>query len=334
MAIYNEFNPFAAQWLRNLVAGGHIALGTVDARDIREVVPSDVREATQFHAFAGIGGWSLALRLAGWPDDVGVWTGSCPCQPFSEAGRRTGFDDERHLWPEWFRLIRECRPVTIFGEQVASSDGLRWLDVVSTDLEGAGYAFGAADLCAASVGAPHKRQRLFFVADAGGDECGKRRAGKKDERPLESSGRSETRVMGHAPNGENRAFAGQPDKGRATPITTGGPSFSGELGHASGTGLEGRSGKRGDHGEERASVERAGGAVHGFWSDAEWIPCIDGGARPIEPDTFPLVDGAAYRVGSGSTLEGKSRIGMISGYGNAIVPQVAATFIRAFMERN
>ena len=113
------------------------------------------------HFFAGIGVWSYALRLAGWPDNRPVWTGSCPCQPFSSAGKGAGFTDERHLWPEFFRLIRECRPATVFGEQVASKDGLAWLDLVQNSLESAGYACGALDTCAAGVGAPHIRQRLY-----------------------------------------------------------------------------------------------------------------------------------------------------------------------------
>lgn len=88
------------------------------------------------------------------------------CQPFSTAGKRKGTADERHLWPSFFHLIRQCRPVTIFGEQVASRDGLTWLDLVSSDLEGAGYACGAVDTCAAGFGAPHIRQRLYWVAYA------------------------------------------------------------------------------------------------------------------------------------------------------------------------
>lgn len=167
-ALYNEIDPFAVQWLRNLSDAGHIATGRVEPRSIVDLQPADLDGVTQFHTFAGIGVWSYALRLAGWPDGAPVWTGSCPCQPFSAAGGGGGLDDERHLWPEWFRLIRQCRPAIIFGEQVASPDGLRWLDVVSADLEGEGYAFGAADLCAAGVGAPHIRQRLFWVAHADG----------------------------------------------------------------------------------------------------------------------------------------------------------------------
>lgn len=108
--------------------------------------------------------WSHALRRAGWSDDQSVWTGSCPCQPFSAAGQKKGFNDERHLWPAWHRLIRECRPPVVFGEQVASA--LEWVDLVSNDLEGEGYAFGAADLCAAGFGGAHLRQRLYFVGVA------------------------------------------------------------------------------------------------------------------------------------------------------------------------
>ena len=165
-AYYNEIEPYAAEWLRNLIAAGHIADGTVDTRSIEDVRPSDLVGFTQCHFFAGIGGWSRALRLASWPDDRPVWTGSCPCQPFSAAGKGGGFADERHLWPAWFHLIGQCRPCVIFGEQVASKDGLGWLDLVYADLEAAGYACGAFDLCAAGVGAPHIRQRQWIVADA------------------------------------------------------------------------------------------------------------------------------------------------------------------------
>ena len=163
---YNEHDPFAAQWLRNLIAAGHLPPGDVDERSIEDVVPSDLVGYRHCHFFAGIGGWPYAMQLAGWPDDVPLWTGSCPCQPFSAAGKSGGFADERHLWPAWCWLITQCQPRHIAGEQVASADALRWWDLVATDLEGQGYACAAVDLPAASVGAPHKRSRLFWVAHA------------------------------------------------------------------------------------------------------------------------------------------------------------------------
>ncbi|WOE76307.1 DNA cytosine methyltransferase [Alterisphingorhabdus coralli] len=165
-AYYNEIDPHAAQWLRNLIDAGLIAYGDVDERDIRDIKPVELAGYTQCHFFAGIGVWSYALRLAGWPDERPVWTGSCPCQPFSGAGKRKGTADERHLWPFWHYLIEQCEPGVVFAEQVASKDGLAWLDLVQADLEGTGYTCGPFDLCAAGFGAPHIRQRTFLVAQA------------------------------------------------------------------------------------------------------------------------------------------------------------------------
>ncbi|MCS6516948.1 DNA cytosine methyltransferase [Burkholderia thailandensis] len=164
VAYYNEHDQVDAEWLRNLVAAGHIAPGDVDERDIRDVHPDDLRPYAQCHFFAGVGVWSYALRRAGWPDDRPVWTGSCPCQPFSAAGKGLGFDDERHLWPAWYWLIGQRRPVAVLGEQVASAAGLGWLDRVCTDLEDADYACGAVDFCARRVGFPLRRSRLLFMA--------------------------------------------------------------------------------------------------------------------------------------------------------------------------
>lgn len=163
-AYYNEHDPYAAQWLRNLIAAGHIAPGDVDERSITEVSADDLGSYTQCHFFAGIGVWSHALRRAGWDDTQPIWTGSCPCQPFSAAGERKGFDDERHLWPVWRSLIAQRRPPALLGEQVSSPGGLKWFDAIYTDLEDAGYAVAATDLCAASFGAAHIRQRLYWLA--------------------------------------------------------------------------------------------------------------------------------------------------------------------------
>lgn len=296
MNYYNEIDKFPAQWLRNLSDAGSISRGVVDERSISEVTASDLQNYTQCHFFAGIGVWSYALRLAGWSDNHAVWTGSCPCQPFSAAGKRGGTTDARHLWPEWFRLIRECRPRTIFGEQVASKDGLAWLDIVSSDLEAEGYTVGALDLCASGFGAPHIRQRLFFVAHS---EYGTKRP---TYRKGDNSGRTD----------------GKQDNGNCIWDDFGDSVSSGIVAHSSNKGLQGSRSEelQGRNNEQRTEC----GPTNGFWSDAIWLPCKDGKSRATQPSVFPLAHGIAGRVGR------------LRAYGNAIVAPVAAEFIRAYME--
>lgn len=167
-AYYNEKDPYKAEWLRNLIATGQIPQGDVDERDVRQVKADEIDRYTQCHFFAGVGGWPIALRLAHWPDSRPVWTGSCPCQPFSEAGQRKGAQDDRHLWPAWFRLIALLRPDIVFGEQVPEAIALGWLDEMATDLERENYSVGAAVLSACLVEAWQERERLWFVARANG----------------------------------------------------------------------------------------------------------------------------------------------------------------------
>lgn len=162
-AYYNEIDPQKAEWLRSLILFGLIAPGDVDERDIRDVSPDDLRGYTQHHFFAGIGGWSYAARLAHWPDDRPIATVSCPCQPFSEAGPRSGFADERHLWPAAHHLIRERRFPVVVGEQVAKKNGRAWLDLVCADMEGDGYTGGAIVTSAAGFGAPIRSERLYLA---------------------------------------------------------------------------------------------------------------------------------------------------------------------------
>ena len=145
-AYYNDNDRFMVPWLRQLIADGLLTDGEVDERDIKEVKPEDLKGFSRVHLFAGIGGWDYALQLAGFPDDQLVWTGSLPCQPFSQAGKGGGTDDTRHLWPEALWLISVCRPPTFFGEQVGSRLGREWLDRVLTDLETVDYAVGEAAL--------------------------------------------------------------------------------------------------------------------------------------------------------------------------------------------
>lgn len=162
-ALYNENDRYCCDWLSNLMDAGLITPGKIDDRSIHEVAPDDVAGFNRVHFFAGIGGWDYALNLAGWKESE-VWTGSCPCQPFSLAGKQRGFADERHLWPVWYELIKERRPAKVFGEQVASAS--EWLRLVRGDLEALGYAVGAMPVQAASAGADHLRDRYWFVADA------------------------------------------------------------------------------------------------------------------------------------------------------------------------
>lgn len=164
MNYLNEYEPYAAEWMQNLIDAGEIPAARIDTRSIKDVQPSDLSGYDQCHFFAGIAGWPLALKLAGVPSTFPLWTGSCPCQPFSIAGKGKGISDERHLWPEFFRLIKDCRPAIVFGEQVAGDAGREWLSGVRVDMESMDYAIGASDLCAASVKAPHARQRLWWFA--------------------------------------------------------------------------------------------------------------------------------------------------------------------------
>ena len=360
-AYYNEFDPSAAAWLRELIARGLIAPGDVDTRSVEDVIPSDLVGYTQCHFFAGIGGWSCALRLAGWPDDRPVWTGSCPCQPFSAAGKGAGFADERHLWPAFHWLIEQCRPPVVFGEQVASADGLRWLDLVHADLEGSGYAVGAADLCAAGFGAPHIRQRLYWMADAcstGLEGCDAGAVG--NERPaaqrdgsaggLEHPGQQ---GLVHVPGAQ------QPDElepghesvlGRVADADDGGQHALLRAGqNDSAQNVRGcttvRSARRlagrdeGEPGGVRGVVGEPSPS-HSFWRDADWLCCRDGKWRPVEPGTFPLAHGLPARVVPSSRIgmeidankTAEARVMRLRGYGNAIVPQVAAAFISASTE--
>lgn len=296
-AYYNEFDPVAAQWLRNLIAQGHIAPGVVDSRSIEDVKPNELARFTQCHFFAGVGVWSLALRRAGWPDDRPVWTGSCPCQPFSAAGEGAGFDDPRHLWPHWQWLIanQERRPGVIFGEQVASKDANPWIDLIHTDLENMGYAFGAVAFPSAGIGAPHIRDRTYWVADA--DHTGPQRRGERGNGGSECTAGAGGLVGGLADT-EILRRAGQHVHASGGLQTVGAANIgsAGELGGQPTT-----------------------GPANGFWRASDWLACTDGKWRPVEPGTQPLVDGAAARVGR------------LRAYGNAINLEAARHFVECFM---
>ena len=382
MNYYNENDPKAAAWLQELINQKLIPEGHVDTRSITEVTPDDLRPYIQCHFFAGIGGWPYALQLAGVPATTRLWTGSCPCQPFSTAGKGLAQADERHLWPIFFDLIRQCRPQQVYGEQVASAIGHGWLDGISADLEAEGYACGATVLGAHSVSAPHQRQRLYWVAHnasaglegatgtqlhrGGGGLAGLREAGTlaysstRLEERKEQSARNEretfvrsgdagrmddTRRPSDERRGEprwlNQDAAGPTSESGAvsrlvlsnsdrcsagsSAATTAGHRYPTEpagfwidgMGHASSVRQRG-----GSKDGSRESSEMSWTGHQTPWNDFRLVACRDGKTRrvPTEPAFFPLAHGVPARVVR------------LRGYGNAIVPQCAQAFIRAFYE--
>jgi DNA (cytosine-5)-methyltransferase 1 len=377
-AYYNENDPKTAAWLRELIKAGLIADGEVDTRSIADVQASDLAGFVQCHFFAGIGGWSYALRLAGWDDARPVWTGSCPCQPFSSAGAQAGGHDPRDLWPVWFELVRQCRPVIVFGEQVEAAIRHGWLDRLCDDLEAEDYAIGAVGLPGPSVGAFDIRQRLWFVAESDSEQQDRSRRPRRGRRePADDSrcgcwdrqafhrtvgmypgevcvnaGRvadiksggfgidrgasgsaghadlrsqvgalddSKRRGTGRSAGSEGRAECstsrGRQDEGRRELQAFNAGAHAIDLGHADEPGREARNGLA-------IGVEARSGkpTCSGFWRDADWLACVDGKSRPVEPGTFPL----AYGV--------PARVGRLRGYGNAIKPQVAQAFIEAYLD--
>lgn len=338
MNFYNEFDPSAAAWLRGLITEGLIPAGVVDERSIADIQPHELSPYTQCHFFAGIGGWSLALELAGVDPARPLWTGSCPCQPYSAAGKGLGDEDPRNLWPAFFRLIRECRPEIVLGEQVESAVGHGWLDGISADLEGEGYACGAAVLGAHSVLAPHIRQRLYWVANAGragheGWAAGHESRRFADAQGIRTLGRLANSIrpglQGHVGNGDDSDQPGRFDAHAAGSVAAGGAV--GGMGDADSGRLD-RNCER-DSGPIRSELEAPRGADAGRsdpWGDSYWRLCRDGKHRrvPTEPALFPLADGLPYKL----ARRGSIRPALLKGAGNAIVPQVAAEFIQAYLE--
>jgi DNA (cytosine-5)-methyltransferase 1 len=283
--------------LLELMKKGMIPEGEIDERSIADVQADDLGGYAQCHFFAGIGGWAYALRLAGVPD-LQCWTGSAPCQPFSAAGKKRGTDDERHLWPELFRFIRVCRPELVVGEQVKAAVGQGWLDLVSSELEMEDYAVASAVLGAHSVGAPHLRQRLYWggiLGDAvreGRQPSSVAKGGGGRHRLAERPGEAD--LLAHA----NGVQHGQDARGARGEVACSCGVWGAGAGDAAASGRAAR---------------------RGFWDGCDWLPCLDGKARPAEPGTLPLADGVPRRMD------------LLKGYGNAVVPQVAAEFVNALI---
>jgi len=347
---YNEFEPFAAKWLKQLIVDGLIPPGDVDDRSIEEIKSTDLEGYTQCHFFAGIGGWSRALQLAQWDADRPVWTGSPPCQSFSVAGKGKGKDDSRHLWPVFFNLIRECQPPAVFGEQVAAAIRHGWLDDLQNDFETEGYASAACVLPSGAVGSPHKRDRLFFTAKRVADpnEFRQSRPGQIQQ-PCNSEQSSEGKVD-RAINASriNQSLGNTDSKGLqmhweprelhirqsdresanrfSSDTSVSDNSMADPTSDGFSKGSSSESSKRPEDRQEGSKVRAFASDscdINGgdFWSESTVVHCRDGKDRPIpvEPALFPLADGLPNRVG------------ILRGAGNAIVPQAAAEIIKAVM---
>jgi DNA (cytosine-5)-methyltransferase 1 len=189
-------------------------------------------------------------------------------------------------------------------------------------LEGASYAVGVCDLCAAGFGAPHIRQRLYFVGSSLDYAANSRYdSARKCERrsSLLASRFEQSGIAGSLEYAEGKQM-GFPGRSRQ-------PRKAGERGGMAdnnNTGLSERISERRVQqkalGSSEGKATQCCGLVNGFWSDAEWIPCIDGKSRPIEPGSSPLATGITNRVGK------------LRGYGNALCAPVAQSFIEAYLE--
>lgn len=367
VAYYNEIDPHAAQHLRNLIDAGHIAPGVVDTRSIEDVTPNDLIGFNQCHFFAGIGGWSLALRRAGWPDNRPAWTASCPCQPFSQAGKGLGFADERHLWPSAHWLVGQRRPVVVFGEQSGSADANDWIDLVQADVEALGYAFGAVAFPSASVGAPHQRDRAYWVADA---DC-QQWEGRGEFQPTGGGKPSDSSVinwLAHTNDHRQQSGCGGGCGSQCTEARddAGRCSQTGRLADPDGNGREGR--LSGGQGAERETVNGQAGrdsaacsvadanneqrpiamSARGYadvsrqWNkNSEAVAGCGGVMRPgpvngfwRDADWLYCRDGKwrPVRPGSFPLADGvPARVGRLRAYGNAINIEAAAAFIKSYM---
>ncbi len=273
-AYYNENDKGAVEWLHNLMRRNLIPRGEIDERSIVDVQPADLRGYRHVHLFAGIGGWAYAAKLARWPCETELWTASCPCQPFSSAGNKRGYNDPRHLWPHVARLVSANRPACVVGEQTSSNLGYAWFDKVAADLEASSYACRAVDIPAVAIGAPHLRQRLWWVAVANAAGPG------GDVTVGEAQGRAPLARL--APS--NQAFADP-------------------------------------------------------WVGGNFIECADGQRRAAKPGIRWMVDGlpggmVCVRSGSTDTPEATryvDRAALWRGFGNAIVPQLAAKILGALL---
>ena len=394
-AYYGDIDPRACAWTEELIKAGLIPYGDVRCESVTDLNPDDLKKYTHVHLCNGIAGWAYALRLARWPDSRPAWCVSAPCQPFSCAGKQQATKDERHIWPDIFRLIAACQPPVVIGEQVASAEVVgteqeaafvnavqagdfalanrlanktvksaslhytrRWLDGISSDLVGQGYTFGAAVLGAHSAAAPHKRQRLYWcatLADSHNKQCQWRLTNRDSGRVHGLANSGSTVAVGNSIVSGLEGHGGDGcDCGQSGWIGTGAAGPATKTGSANLSVADNRSGRRemavqqcGDGttpdctGRETV-VLGAGGMPDNPWANYRIVGTRDGKARrvpvksslqlldprlpdPGVDDGWLQSDGTVWPLAT----KVKGRTGLLKGFGNAIVPQVGAEFIKA-----
>ena len=287
--------------------------------------------------FSGIGGFDLAAEWMGWTNvfhcewmpfprqvlhyhfpksisyeditktdftihrgSIDILTGGFPCQPYSQAGKRLGREDERHLWPHMLRAIQEIEPTFVVGENVrgiVNWNGGVVFEEVCADLENCGYEVQPILLAAAGVGAPHKRERVWFIAS---NPMRIRLQQRKNKREM-GGGQEEICREGYQPSNGIEA------NGEAT-IT---PNPNSE-------GLQ-RGEINGNFREKERKRE--------FYRDITRQVCNKWENFPTQPPICGGDDGLPTEL-DGITFS-KWRQESIKGYGNAIVPQVALQIFKA-----
>lgn len=248
--------------------------------------------------------------------------GGYPCQPFSAAGQRRGAEDDRHLWPFVLGVVETLRPAWCLFENVAGHVSLG-LDRVWADLEATGYAVQPLIIPACAVGAPHRRDRVWILANAQGHcqwprlrasaapgERGPRPGHGRDGAVADAPGRGRDRLQEQQ---------GEPSAGRGRPAAHGHGGDA--VGDSNGAGLSFSQQPREPGPAERGegpwpAAGQRGGAP---WADAEWVLCRDGRVRAVAPGVPLLAHGIPDRVGQAKA------------YGNTVIPDIVEIIGRAIL---